>query len=700
MKRLALLCAAVFLVAACTDPKEPDVTGNTPDPSAADGLVTPGGDADAPECWVDDDCADLMETAGQCQMAACEDGACVLVDAYAGTPCASDATGECQIAVCAIGADGGIGCTGTSAAPDGTPCGEVHAACGTASTCHGGFCTDPCDDENPCTDDKCTSGGCVFTPNTGGCDDINPCTEDDTCADGECIGDWIDGCECWKHEHCEEYEDGDLCNGTLWCLENVCTVKTSTIIECEVTGDEPCHGFDCVPETGDCVEYMLEDGAECDDGNVCTAGVTCIEGMCIGVEEITCEFDCNDELDEDEDGWTDCEDTDCYGVGECLVPDCDDGMCDANEDCAICPEDCGDCPPECGDGNLTPETGEECDDGNLLGGDGCDGDCLVEPQEVPEGALFVTELLKNPGVVEDSKGEWIEVYNNTDSDVDLNAWMLMDAGTDSHRIFALGGVIVPSFGYLVLGNNADNLTNGGVDVGYEFSGFNLGNGDDEVMLMSGEMLVDELIYTDADFPDDPGKSMILDGDVMDAVGNDDGANWCSAPNQWEEGVSDFGSPGMENELCPVCGDNVCNGIETCDVCDDCVCEEQEVCFESVCCNPMCENIDCGDDGCGGSCGTCDAGFVCEAGECTCTPDCDGKECGSDGCGGGCGTCDLGDECSMDNTCYTPNAGSCAGFCAETDENWACHCDAMCFLFDDCCEDICDECALDYPVECQ
>ncbi len=52
---------------------------------------------------------------------------------------------------------------------------------------------------------------------------------------------------------------------------------------------------------------------------------------------------------------------------------------------------------------------------------------------------------------------------------------------------------------------------------------------------------------------------------------------------------------------------------------------------------------CGDDGCGGTCGTCGAGESCSAeGQCTgsttCTPSCAGKTCGSDGCGGSCGDC--------------------------------------------------------------
>jgi len=55
---------------------------------------------------------------------------------------------------------------------------------------------------------------------------------------------------------------------------------------------------------------------------------------------------------------------------------------------------------------------------------------------------------------------------------------------------------------------------------------------------------------------------------------------------------------------------------------------------------LCHGKQCGDDGCGGSCGTCAPGTTCNAeGACvTCTPSCAGKSCGDDGCGGSCGTC--------------------------------------------------------------
>ncbi len=60
------------------------------------------------------------------------------------------------------------------------------------------------------------------------------------------------------------------------------------------------------------------------------------------------------------------------------------------------------------------------------------------------------------------------------------------------------------------------------------------------------------------------------------------------------------------------------------------------------CQPVCANKECGDDGCGGTCGKCpSAAPTCGgAGKCvaTCAPACANKECGDDGCGGSCGTC--------------------------------------------------------------
>lgn len=65
------------------------------------------------------------------------------------------------------------------------------------------------------------------------------------------------------------------------------------------------------------------------------------------------------------------------------------------------------------------------------------------------------------------------------------------------------------------------------------------------------------------------------------------------------------------------------------------------------CQPQCEGKECGPNGCGDECGTCNEGVLCSfEGKCL-EPvgDCTDKECGSDGYGGSCGDCPEGEYCS-------------------------------------------------------
>ncbi|NOT02230.1 MAG: hypothetical protein HOP29_16600, partial [Phycisphaerales bacterium] len=45
-----------------------------------------------------------------------------------------------------------------------------------------------CDDSNPCTDESCPAGTCVFANNTEPCSDGNNCTTGDVCTAGVCGG--------------------------------------------------------------------------------------------------------------------------------------------------------------------------------------------------------------------------------------------------------------------------------------------------------------------------------------------------------------------------------------------------------------------------------------------------------------------------------------------------------------------------------
>lgn len=90
-----------------------------------------------------------------------------------------------------------------------------------------------------------------------------------------------------------------------------------------------------------------------------------------------------------------------------------------------------------------------------------------------------------------------------------------------------------------------------------------------------------------------------------------------------------------------CGDDGCGG--SCGTCKGCGYE----CQWGTCEFSACDDLECGDDGCGGSCGQCTQWprSACTGGLCTCSPSCTEMACGDDGCGG---VCQAG--CGLDEFC--------------------------------------------------
>jgi hypothetical protein len=83
------------------------------------------------------------------------------------------------------------------------------------------------------------------------------------------------------------------------------------------------------------------------------------------------------------------------------------------------------------------------------------------------------------------------------------------------------------------------------------------------------------------------------------------------------------------------------------------------------CEPSCDSVVCGDDGCGGTCGQCEGNNLCLTGACVeCIPNCSGKDCGPDGCGRTCGSCPDYLACDPGSlTCTTP-PNPCESSCGE------------------------------------
>jgi len=165
---------------------------------------------------------------------------------------------------------------------------------------------------------------------------------------------------------------------------------------------------------------------------------------------------------------------------------------------------------------------------------------------LPEpGDIVINEIMKDPSAVADANGEYFELYNATDHVIDINGWTVRDDGSDSFLIDNGGPLNIPSYGYLVLGNDGDPLTNGGYTCDYAYSGMYLGNSDDELILEFSGTIIDS-VYWDGGttFPDPTGASMELDPAHQNTVDNDNGANWYTAYTPYGDG--DDGTPGSAN----------------------------------------------------------------------------------------------------------------------------------------------------------
>lgn len=159
--------------------------------------------------------------------------------------------------------------------------------------------------------------------------------------------------------------------------------------------------------------------------------------------------------------------------------------------------------------------------------------------------LVITEVMQNPQVTYDSLGEWFEVYNPYNRSIRLNGWIIGDLGFDQHVIDSDRDLVIESGGYLVLGNNPDTATNGGVELDYSYGqAVQLFNSSDAVILQRPRGAVAARVAWDdgVSFPDPNGESMALRNFWDD---DEIASNWCVSTAQY--GAGDLGSPGEPND---------------------------------------------------------------------------------------------------------------------------------------------------------
>jgi len=306
-------------------------------------------------CETDDDCAD-EEDGNQCNgFLQCAFGECkvplsslVVCDTSKDTPCRKTVcdqdTGKCK----------------QVASQNGRPCDDGDA-CTDGDLCLNGTCEGSaprsCDDGNPCTVDTCApESGCLNDFSAYPCEDGDGCTVNDHCKDGACLPGPSNSCQaatcfpkwslgCGTFDAWSTAGDGSSTNVSSY----PCGPTPAAGPEYTYAFVAPYDGKAVVQLTADpltqIVAVLESRGTGCDATN-CRGVSTALQSFQIrsghtyyivvdGVDpegkdyliSLDCkpgfESQCADEVDDDDDGAIDCDDTDCHGTPACPAPLCE-----------------------------------------------------------------------------------------------------------------------------------------------------------------------------------------------------------------------------------------------------------------------------------------------------------------------------------------------------------------------------------------
>ena len=171
--------------------------------------------------------------------------------------------------------------------------------------------------------------------------------------------------------------------------------------------------------------------------------------------------------------------------------------------------------------------------------------------EIGLGALVISEIMNNPAAVNDDSGEWFEIYNASGESINLSGLRIYHQAGDAGAVHVIQASLqVPAGVYVVVGNNENFSSNGGILVDYGYgTDINLSNNTDYLALATAEdLLIDETSWDKANLNPN-GKSRSLDPGSLNAASNDDDTNFCAAQSTIA-GSEDRGTPGAANDICP------------------------------------------------------------------------------------------------------------------------------------------------------
>jgi hypothetical protein len=170
------------------------------------------------------------------------------------------------------------------------------------------------------------------------------------------------------------------------------------------------------------------------------------------------------------------------------------------------------------------------------------------------GDLVLSEFMVNPSIVDDTQGEWFELYNTSDAPIEIRGYTMRDEDYDNWLIDV--PMVVPARAFFLVCADMDPRYNGGVEgcdarflrPSLPPPGMAFGNTGDELILERPDGVeIDRLEYTGAWVV--TGASTGVSPEFLDSENNDELSNWCAQTTVVAVGMEP-GTPGLPNDDCP------------------------------------------------------------------------------------------------------------------------------------------------------
>ena len=213
------------------------------------------------------------------------------------------------------------------------------------------------------------------------------------------------------------------------------------------------------------------------------------------------------------------------------------------------------------DATVSPAAAEVDDDRDQ----DCDG--RVDEDFVPDGALVITELARDPweggdGLGPNPAARWFEVTNTSDRTLHLDGWRVADGDGASFEV-APGAVDIAPGDYVVF-CGADATFSLAGDCSYDWTDPTWGVGaytdvytvdaaDGALTISLEDRTIDSVTWSSAEgWASAARATLALDATTTSAAGNDDAASWCLGTAVYTEDETtgeEWGTPGSENGIC-------------------------------------------------------------------------------------------------------------------------------------------------------